>query len=159
MIKEIRLTHEVARNTAINFINQLPVDSKCPLRIVIDEEKRSNRQNSLMWAMMTDLSNQVDWCGKKHPKETWKTLVGYQALKEIANDDGEEFNADYIQSLDKSTLLSVDVSTSKMNKKLFSKLILVAHKFGAEEGVIFGDEAKEAILLAEKYKDQLSRVA
>ena len=159
VIKEFRLTHELARNIAIAVINQLPVDSEHPLRIVIDEEKRSNRQNSLMWAMMTDLSNQVNWCGKKRPKETWKTLVGFQALKEIAEDDGKEFTAEYIQSLDKSTLLSVDVSTSKMNKKIFSKLIFVAQKFGAEEGVIFGDEAYEAIKLAEQYKDQLSKVA
>lgn len=159
MIKEIRLTHEIARNNAINLIKQLPVDGKKPLVVKVGNEKRSNLQNSLMWAMMTDLSNQVVWCGKKRPKETWKTLVGYQALKEIAEDDEKEFSAEYIQSLDKSTLLSVDISTSQMPKKIFSKLILVAQKFGAEEGVTFGDEAKEAIKLANQYKDQLTRVA
>jgi len=158
MIKEIRLTHEIARSNAINLIRQLPVDSEHPLRVIIDEDKRSNAQNRLMWAMMADLSNQVIWCGKKHPRETWKTLVGFQALKEIAAEDKKEFNADYVQSLDKSTLLSIDVSTSNMNRKIFSTLILVAQKFGAEENVIFGDEAQEAIKLANQYKDQLSKV-
>jgi len=114
MIKEIRLTHEIARSNAINLIRQLPVDSEHPLRVIIDEDKRSNAQNRLMWAMMADLSNQVIWCGKKHPRETWKTLVGFQALKEIAAEDKKEFNADYVQSLDKSTLLSIDVSTRNM---------------------------------------------
>lgn len=48
MIKEFRLTHELARTTAINVINQLPVDSEHPLRIVIDEDKRSLAQNRMM---------------------------------------------------------------------------------------------------------------
>ncbi|MCX8615909.1 recombination protein NinB, partial [Gilliamella sp. B3770] len=65
MIKEIRLTHEVARNTAINFINQLPVDSKYPLRIVIDEEKRTLAQNRMMWAVLNDIAKQVEWNGEK----------------------------------------------------------------------------------------------
>lgn len=157
MSEVIRLTNERVRDFAVNTIKQHPIDSNDPTIITIDKEKRSARQNRLMWAMMNDLSKQVVWGGKKHPKETWKSLVGFQALKDIAESEEKEFSAEYTQSLDKSTLLSVDVSTSKMNKKVFATLILVAQRFGAEEGVQFGDEAKEIIKIAEMYKEQIEK--
>lgn len=158
MIKEFRLTHELARNNAINLIKQLPVDSEHPLRVVIDEDKRSKLQNSLMWALLTDLSEQVVWGGKKQKKETWKTLVAYQLLSEIAEEDGSEYKTEFVPTLDRSTLLSVDISTKNMSKKIFSGLVTIIERFGAENGVIFSADANKAIKLANDYKEQLSRV-
>ena len=75
VIKEFRLTHELARTTAINVINQLPVDSEHPLRIVIDEDKRSLAQNRMMWAVLNDIAKQVNWNGEQLTAEEWKHLI------------------------------------------------------------------------------------
>ena len=68
MIKEFRLTHEQARNTVISVISQLPVDNKHPLRIVIDEDKRSSAQNRMMSAVLNDIAKQVNWNGEHYQR-------------------------------------------------------------------------------------------
>ena len=158
MIKEIRLTHEAARNAAMNFIKQLPVDSKYPLRMLIDEEKHSSTQLKKVWAMADDLSMQAIWFGKLRPKSTWKNLLGYQALKDEAEENGKSFELEFLPCLDKSTLLSDYISIRNLNKKLFIRIIDIALQTGDELGVQWSNEAKEVIKLAEQYKDQLSKV-
>ncbi|MCX8581972.1 recombination protein NinB [Gilliamella sp. B3482] len=147
MIKEIRLTHEVARNTAINFINQLPVDSEHPLRIVIDEEKRTLAQNRMMWAVLNDIAKQIEWNGEKLTAEEWKHLI-------TANLHGQKC----VKGI-QGGLVFMGLSTRKMNKKEFADVVICAEQFGAENGVRFSADALEAIRLAEQYKDQLSKVA
>lgn len=105
MIKEIRLTHEVARNTAINFINQLPVDSEHPLIIVIDEEKRTLAQNRMMWAVLNDIAKQVEWNGEKLTAEEWKHLI-------TANLHGQKC----VKGI-QGGLVFMGLSTRKMKKK------------------------------------------
>lgn len=147
MIKEIRLTHEVARNTAINFINQLPVDSEYPLRIMIDEEKRTLAQNRMMWAVLNDIAKQIEWNGEKLTAEEWKHLI-------TANLHGQKC----VKGI-QGGLVFMGLSTRKMNKKEFADVVICAEQFGAENGVRFSADALEAIRLAEQYKDQLSKVA
>ena len=147
MIKEIRLTHELARNTAINFINQLPVDSEYPLRIVIDEEKRTLAQNRMMWAVLNDIAKQIEWNGEKLTAEEWKHLI-------TANLHGQKC----VKGI-QGGLVFMGLSTRKMNKKEFADVVICAEQFGAENGVRFSADALEAIRLAEQYKDQLSKVA
>ena len=147
MLKEIRLTHESARNLAINVISQLPVDSERPLRIVIDEDKRTLAQNRMMWAVLNDIAKQVSWNGEQLTAEEWKHLItanlhGQKCLKGI-----------------NGGLVFMGLSTRKMNKKEFADVVTCAEQFGAENGVKFSNDALEAIRLAEQYKDQLSRVA
>lgn len=146
MIKEIRLTHEVARNTAINFINQLPVDSEYPLRIVIDEEKRTLAQNRMMWAVLNDIAKQIEWNGEKLTAEEWKHLI-------TANLHGQKC----VKGI-QGGLVFMGLSTRKMNKKEFADVVICAEQFGAENGVRFSSDGQEAIRLAEQYKDQLSKV-
>lgn len=147
MIKEIRLTHELARNFAISIIGQLPVDSEHPLRIVIDEDKRSLAQNRMMWAVLNDIAKQVNWNGERLTAEEWKHLItanlhGQKCLKGI-----------------NGGLVFMGLSTRKMNKKEFADVVTCAEQFGAENGVKFSNDALEAIRLAEQYQDQLSKVA
>ena len=42
------------------------------LTLEIKREKRSNEQNRLMWAALSDISRQVDWYGEKLSPEDWK---------------------------------------------------------------------------------------
>ncbi|PXY91398.1 recombination protein NinB [Gilliamella apis] len=147
MIKEIRLTHELARTTAIDVISQLPVDSEHPLRIVIDEDKRTLAQNRMMWAVLNDIAKQVNWNGEQLTAEEWKHLItanlhGQKCFKGIGGG-----------------LVFMGLSTRKMNKKEFADVVTCAEQFGAENGVKFSNDALEAIQLAEQYKDQLSKVA
>lgn len=147
VIKEFRLTHELARTTAINVINQLPVDSEHPLRIVIDEDKRSLAQNRMMWAVLNDIAKQIEWNGEQLTAEEWKHLItanlhGQKCFKGIGGG-----------------LVFMGLSTRKMNKKEFADVVTCAEQFGAENGVKFSNDALEAIRLAEQYKDQLSKVA
>ena len=147
VIKEFRSTHELARTTAINVINQLPVDSEHPLRIVIDEDKRSLAQNRMMWAVLNDIAKQVKWNGEQLTAEEWKHLI-------TANLHGQKC----LKGID-GGLVFMGLSTRKMNKKEFADVVTCAEQFGAENGVKFSNDALEAIRLAEQYKDQLSRVA
>lgn len=147
MIKEIRLTNDVAKQAAINFINQLPADGDHPLRVVIDEDKRSLAQNRMMWAVLNDIAKQVEWNGEKLTSEEWKNLI-------TANIHGQKC----VKGI-QGGLVFMGQSTRKMNKKEFADVVTCAEQFGAENNVIFSNEAKEAIKLAEQYKDQLSKVA
>ena len=147
MIREIRLTHESAREFAINIIGQLPVDSEHPLRIVIDEDKRSLAQNRMMWAVLNDIAKQVYWNGEQLTAEEWKHLI-------TANLHGQKC----LRGID-GGLVFMGLSTRKMNKKEFADVVTCAEQFGAENGVKFSNDALEAIRLAEQYKDQLSKVA
>jgi len=147
MIKEIRLTHESAREFAINIIGQLPVDSEHPLRIVIDEDKRTLAQNRMMWAVLNDIAKQVHWNGERLTAEEWKHLI-------TANLHGQKC----LRGID-GGLVFMGLSTRKMNKKEFADVVTCAEQFGAENGVKFSNDALEAIRLAEQYKDQLSKVA
>ena len=111
MIKEFRLTHELARTTAINVINQLPVDSEHPLRIVIDEDKRSLAQNRMMWAVLNDIAKQVKWNGEQLTAEEWKHLI-------TANLHGQKC----LKGID-GGLVFMGLSTRKMNKKEFADVV------------------------------------
>lgn len=42
--------------------------------VVIRPEKRSTAQNRRMWAMLTELSQQVIWHGQKLTPDDWKTM-------------------------------------------------------------------------------------
>ncbi|WP_085165766.1 recombination protein NinB [Gilliamella bombi] len=147
MAKEIRLTHELARATAINVISQLPVNSERPLRIVIDEDNRTLAQNRMMWAVLNDIAKQVEWNGEKLTAEEWKHLI-------TANLHGQKC----VKGI-QGGLVFMGLSTRRMNKKAFADVVTCAEQFGAENGVIFSADAQEAIKLAEQYKDQLSKVA
>lgn len=146
MIKEFRLTHEIARNSAINLIKQLPVDREHPLRVVIDEDKRSLAQNRMMWSVLTDIANQVTWQDENLTPEEWKILItaNLKAQKCVKGIDGG--------------LVFLGQSTRRMNKKEFADVVSCAEQFGAENGVKFSTDAIEAIRLANQYKEQLSKV-
>ncbi|WP_392562517.1 recombination protein NinB [Orbus sturtevantii] len=146
MIKEIRLTHEIARSNAINLISQLPVDSDHPLRVIVEEDKRSNAQNRMMWAVLGDIAKQVTWNNEKLTSEEWKHLI-------TANLHGQKC----VQGI-QGGLVFMGQSTRKMSKREFADVVTCAEQFGAENRVIFSIDAQEAINLANQYKDQLSKV-
>lgn len=145
MIKEIRLTHEVARNSAINLIKQLPVDSEHPLRVIVDEDNRTNAQNNKMWVVLTCLEKQVIWDNEKLTKEEWKDMIT-AAIKGQKARRGT-----------RGGLVFTGMSTRKMSKKAIADVITEAEVFGSENGVNWSDDAHTSFKWVELYKDEIAK--
>ena len=100
--------------------------------------KRSNDQNRLLWAVLTDISNQVVWHEQTLTPEDWKNVLSaaWKGQKVLPGIDG--------------SLVVFGQSTSKLNKSDFSDLIEVIYAFGAEQGVRWTDES---LAVFEKYRE------
>lgn len=95
------------------------------LTLEIKREKRSNEQNRLMWAALSDISRQVDWYGEKLSPEDWKHVLSASLKKQRA-----------VPGLDGGFVV-LGLSTSKMSKDEMSELLELALAFGAQKGVEF----------------------
>jgi len=95
------------------------------LQVTVRKEKRSNEQNRLMWAALTDIANQVDWYGEKLTADDWKTMLtaSLRKQKTVPGVDGG--------------FVVLGLSTSKMTKEEMSELLELALAFGADKGVVF----------------------
>jgi hypothetical protein len=96
------------------------------LILEIKPEKRSDPQNRRMWAMLTDVSKQVDWYGQKMTPEDWKTMFT-AALKRERVVPG--INGGFVV---------LGQSTSKMTKAEMCELQELIEAFSAERGVMLG---------------------
>ena len=75
MSQQFHLVNESVKQNAINYIRQLPVDSKRPLILDVKESTRTAIQNRKMWPLLKDLSDQVLWFGNKYDSDDWKDLI------------------------------------------------------------------------------------
>lgn len=96
------------------------------LVLEVREDKRTLAQNRLMWSVLGDLSDQVEWCGKRLTPEGWKEwITGHLCGQELLpNMDGTGFIS-----------ISRGRSTSNMTVKEMTAVIELAHAFGAERDV------------------------
>ena len=101
------------------------VASGGPMVLEIRPEKRSDAQNRRLWAMLTDISAQVDWYGHKLTSEEWKDVfsASLKRTKVVPGLDGG--------------FVVCGQSTSKMTKAEMSELQELMEAFGAEKGVRF----------------------
>ncbi|QKF52800.1 recombination protein NinB [Pseudomonas graminis] len=98
-------------------------DLSKPKLVVIKDEKRPDISNRKMWAMLRDVSQQVDWYGKKLSDEDWKHVFSASVEKQRA-----------VPGLDGGFVV-LGISTRKQSQQWFSDLFEVMHAFGAEHGV------------------------
>lgn len=103
------------------------LENGTPLRLIMTtkEAGRTLEQNAKMWAMLTDISSQVDWYGKKLSTDDWKhvftaALSGQNVVPGI--------NGGFVV---------LGKPTSKMTKREKSDLIMLMEAFGAERDVKF----------------------
>lgn len=108
------------------------------MRIEFKEAKRSPAQNDRMWAMLTDVSQQVEWHGVRLSPEDWK-LVFLDALR---REIGTELRL--VPNLDGNGFVNVGTSSSDLSKDEMTMLIDLIGKFGAGHDVKFQDEARAA---------------
>jgi hypothetical protein len=127
MSKQIfRLVHDEARRRAIQAVK----DAQDGYIITVSEPTRNLDQNAALWAMLTDISRQVDWYGNKLSQEEWKSVFSSSLKKQKV-----------VPGLDGGFVVCGQ-STSKMTKSEFSELLELIAAFGANNGVKFNDDWK-----------------
>lgn len=89
---------------------------------------RTIEQNKILWAMLTDVSEQVNWHGNKLSNEDWKHIFSAALSQQrvVPNIDGNGF-------------VVLGKSTSKMSVAEMSDMIELIQAFGAERGVKFNE--------------------
>lgn len=109
--------------------------SKSPwgTRIEFKASKRSLPQNDRMWAMLTDIAEQVSHHGVRMAADDWK-LVFLDALKRelrmVPNLEGDGF-------------VNLGRSSSDLTKQEMTDLIELMFAWGAKTGVVFKDPANQ----------------
>lgn len=101
--------------------------------VEIKPETRTLAQNARLWAMLTDVSKQVNWYGRKLSQEEWKHVFTASLSKQ-----------DVVPGIDGGFVV-LGKSTSKMTKPEMSELQQLIEAFGAQQGVRF---------TAQEYVDQ-----
>lgn len=103
-------------------------------RVEFKGPKRSIPQNDRMWAMLTDVAEQVKHHGLKLSPDDWKLLF-LDALKREVR---------MVPNLDGNGFVSLGRSSSDLSKDEMSDLFEVIAAYGAQRGVVFHDEAEHA---------------
>ena len=90
------------------------------------EPTRSLEQNSRLWAMLSEIAEQVEWYGKRLTAEDWKTVftASLRQTRVVPTIDGDGF-------------VPLGMSTSKMSVAEMSALMELIEAFGAQRGVVF----------------------
>ena len=97
------------------------------LTLEVRPEKRSDAQNRRLWAMLGEISRQVDWYGQKLTAEEWKHVFSASLSKQKV-----------VPGLDGGFVV-LGLSTSKMTKGEMSDMQTLMEAFGADKGVTFSE--------------------
>ena len=95
------------------------------------DDPRTTQQNRLMWAMLTDISDQVTHCGERWEPEDYKCAF----MKAMG------FKLRFMPALDGQGVVAIGYRSSKLDKEKFSELIETIYQYGAKNGVVFHGEA------------------
>lgn len=118
---DFRLATESDRARVVGWLSGVSLDK--PLQVAVADEKRSDPANRKMWAMLRDVSKQVDWYGQKLSDEDWKHIFSASVEKQRA-----------VPGLDGGFVI-LGTSTRKKSKAWFSDMFEVIQAFAAEHGV------------------------
>lgn len=117
------LRTEADRARAIALLQR--VDLSAGWTWTMREEVRSDAQNRRMWAMLRDISRQVEWYGQKLSDEDWKHIFSASVQKQRA-----------VPGLDGGFVV-LGISTRKQSKAWFNDMFEVMEAFAAERNVRF----------------------
>lgn len=95
-------------------------------------DKRTTDQNSLLWKLLTEVSEQAEWHGAKRTPEQWKDLFTGSLL---AASGGLEI----VPGLEGGFMI-LGLHTSDMTKAEMSSLVEWIYAWGAGHGVVFHQE-------------------
>lgn len=120
MSKQIfRLVHAEARHRAAQAVQDAP-DGHV---ITISEPTRNLSQNALMWALLSDVAEQVDWHGNKLTPDEWKDVFSAAIHKQKV-----------VPGIDGGFVVCGQ-RTSKMSKAEFSEMVELIQAFAAQQDV------------------------
>jgi len=118
------------RERAIAWCRRAPIGT----RIGFQATKRSLPANDRLWAMLTEVAQQVPWHGLKLSADDYK-LIFLDALKKelrvVPNLDGDGF-------------VNLGRSSSDLSKEEFSDLLALIEAWGANHNVRFNDPKEAA---------------
>lgn len=120
------------------YANELAIGHAVELIVRPVKSRRSLAMNAKMWAMLADISRQVEWpvngLMTKLDAEDWKALITAAAKNEIRMAQGIS-----------GGVVMLGVSTRKMTVEEMSNVIEQLYAFGAERGVVWSERAKQEI--------------
>ncbi len=119
-----RLVHGQARAGAKAAIDAAPDG----FMVTIQPRTRSLESNAKMWAMLADVSRQVNWHGRKLSPESWKDVFSAALRKQ-----------EVVPGLDGQSFVVLGQRTSKMTVREMADLIELIYAFGAERGVVWSE--------------------
>jgi hypothetical protein len=125
MKRQFVLVHQEARRRAMSAV----VDAPPGYVITVSPPTRSSAANARMWALLTDVSEQVVWHGRKLSPEAWKHVFS-SALKK----------QEVVPNIDGTGFVVLGQSTSQMTVGEMNELQVLIEAFGSQHGVRWSDE-------------------
>lgn len=110
------------RRKAALWLERAPKGS----RVEFKAPRRSVPQNDLMWGMLTDVAQQIEWYGQRLTAQDWKDLLTACLRKSRV-----------VPGIDPGTTVPLGLHTSDMSKEEMSTLLELIIAFGTERGVKF----------------------
>lgn len=117
----------------VNRLVQWGLDAYGSVQVVISQVKRTKDQNKKMWALLRDISDQVEWYGKTYTPNQWKHILS-----------GSFENYEFVPNTEGTGLVAVGKDTSDLSKKRFSEFVEFMYGFGGHVGVVWSEEAEQA---------------
>ena len=137
--RKVFLVGEMQKQTAIQLINNAPIDGLKPLEFVLREEVkiRKETQNALMWtSALKDITEQVWLDGRQYSDKVW-----HQHFKELFLPE------EYIEGITKEGYVKWDYlpngdrrlvgSTTELTRKGFAEYMDKVYAYGGDLGVLF----------------------
>lgn len=117
---------------AFQFAAELSVSSAVEIIVRPVKSRRTLEQNAKLWAMLGDISRQVDWpvngVMQKLDSEDWKALMTAAARQEIRMAQGIN-----------GGVVMLGESTKRMTVAELGDVIECMYAFGAEKGVVWSE--------------------
>lgn len=102
-------------------------------RVEIKAAKRTIPQSDKMWAMLTEVAQQIPWHGVKLRPDDWKLIFLASLKRELR----------MVPNLDGDGFINLSQSSSDLTKDEMSNLIELIAAWGAQHGVKFSHDEQE----------------
>ena len=107
-------------------------------RVTFQAPSRTVPQNSRLWAMLTDVSGQLEHFGRKYDADTWKVIFLHALGRETR----------FVPALDGQGFVPIGQSSSDLSVAEMTDLIELIFAEGTSRGVIFHEPPNPAELRA-----------
>lgn len=123
------LANDHIRQKAAHWLSKAPAMT----RIEFKGPKRSLPQNDYMWALLTDIANQLVWHGQKLSADDWKLVLL----------DGLKRELRIVPNIDNNGFVNLARSSSDLSVPEMADFLELIMAFGARHGVRFHDKGND----------------